>query len=71
MVIISALFSTFYSGEHRVTSSLIAVSQRIEIGLVERLLGAATGPCDGDVGYQPKKDFGSILDARISANFDY
>jgi hypothetical protein len=70
----SPLFSTYRSGENRVTSSLMAVFQRIEIGLVEQLLGAATGESAlSMVTYvnQPKKDFGSIPDAHIAANFDY
>lgn len=70
----SPLFSTYRSGENRVTSSLMAVFQRIEIELVERLLGAAIGESALEmVSYvnQPKKDFGSIPDAHISANFDY
>jgi hypothetical protein len=70
----SPLFSTYRSGENRVTSSLMAVFQRIEIGLVEQLLGAATGESAlSMVTYvnQPRKDFGSIPDAHVSANFDY
>lgn len=52
----------------------MAVFQRIEIGLVERLLGAATGESAlAMVTYvnQPKKDFSSIPDAYVSAHFDY
>jgi len=70
----SPLFSTYRSGENRVTSSLMAVFQRIESSLVERLLGAATGESALEmVTYlnQPKKDFDSIPDAYISAHFDY
>jgi hypothetical protein len=37
------LFSTYRAGENRVTSSILAVFQRIDLSLVERLLGEASG----------------------------
>ena len=37
------LFSTYRQGENRVTSSLLAVFERIDLSAVARLLGAATG----------------------------
>jgi hypothetical protein len=39
----NSLFSTYRQGENRVTSSMIAVFERLDVGLVERLLGAAGG----------------------------
>lgn len=40
---VSPLFSTYRAGENRVTSSLIAVLERIDLHLVERILSAAIG----------------------------
>ena len=37
------LFSTYRQGENRVTASMLAVFERIDLALVERLLGAASG----------------------------
>lgn len=39
----SPLFSTYRGGENRVTSSLIAVFERIDPRLVEQILAAAAG----------------------------
>jgi hypothetical protein len=37
------LFSTYRQGENRVTSSMLAVFERIDLSLLETLLGAAAG----------------------------
>lgn len=37
------LFSTYRQGENRVTASLLAVFQRIDLGFVEQLLARACG----------------------------
>lgn len=37
------LFSTYRQGENRVTSSILAVLERIDFGRVEELLAAASG----------------------------
>ena len=37
------LFSTYRGGENRVTSSLMAVFERIDLALVQELIEAATG----------------------------
>jgi len=74
MTIHNSLFSTYRQGENRVTSSVIAVFERIGLGLVERLLGAAAGESAlelvtfrNQVGRTP----GSVPDAEISANFRF
>jgi len=70
----NSLFSTYRQGENRVTSSMIAVFERIGLGLVERLLGAAAGESAlelvtfrNQVGRTP----GSVPDAEMSANFRF
>ena len=68
------LFSTYRQGENRVTSSMIAVFQRIDIGVVERLLGAASGESSLAIvtfANQVAGKQGSIPDAAITANCCY
>ncbi len=74
MATYNSLFSTYRQGENRVTSSMIAVFERIGLGLVERLLGAAAGESAlelvtfrNQVGRTP----GSVPDAEIAANFRF
>lgn len=68
------LFSTYRQGENRVTSSFLAVAERIDLSLLERLLGAASGETGAlqmvTFRNQPAGD-GSVPDARISARFSY
>ena len=68
------LFSSYRTGENRVTASILAVLERIDLGVVERLLSAATGEATLPlVSFQNQvaaKD-GSVPDAGISANFRY
>ena len=68
------LFSTYRQGENRVTASMLAVFERIDAGVVERLLAAASG--DSSVTFvtfanQVVGERGSIPDASISASFKY
>lgn len=68
------LFSTYRGGENRVTSSMIAVFQRLELSLLERLLGAVAQESALQlVSFvnQPSGSGASVPDARISAQFDY
>jgi hypothetical protein len=39
----SPLFSTYRQGENRVTSSMLAVFERLDMAVLEALLGAASG----------------------------
>ena len=68
------LFSSYRTGENRVTASIMAVLERIDLGVVERLLSAATGeanlPLVSFENQVAAKD-GSVPDAGISANFRY
>lgn len=69
-----ALFSTYRGGENRVTSSIIAVFQRLELSLLERLLGAVAQESALQlVAFvnQPAGVGASVPDARMSAQFDY
>jgi hypothetical protein len=68
------LFSTYRQGENRVTSSMVAVFERIDLSILETLLGAAIGEASLQlVSFvnQPLGKGGSVPDARISAQFAY
>ena len=70
----SPLFSTYRGGENRVTSSMMAVFQRLELSLLERLLGAVAQESALQlVAFvnQPAGAGASVPDARVSARFDY
>ncbi|WP_150244119.1 hypothetical protein [Nocardiopsis quinghaiensis] len=68
------LFSTYRQGENRVTSSMLAVFERIGLSLVEEILAKASGEATLETvtfTNQPKAGKGSVPDARISADFTY
>jgi hypothetical protein len=70
----SPLFSTYRGGENRVTSSMMAVFQRLELSLLERLLGAVAQESALQLvafANQPAGAGASVPDARMSARFDY
>lgn len=70
----SPLFSTYRGGENRVTSSMMAVFQRLELSLLERLLGAVAQESTLQLvafANQPAGAGASVPDARMSARFDY
>ncbi|HEY1774689.1 MAG TPA: hypothetical protein VGG41_00890 [Solirubrobacteraceae bacterium] len=70
----NALFSSYRAGENRVTASMLAVFERIDIGVVERLLAAATGESAlpfVSFANQIAAKAGSVPDASISASFRY
>lgn len=71
----NTLFSTSRQGENRVTSSMLAVFERIDLSLLETLLEAATGEAGAiqTVSFvnQPPGAGRSVPDARISASFAY
>ena len=43
LVVATSIFSSYRQGENRVTSTMLAVFERIGIGLVERIIAAAVG----------------------------
>src|ERR1700733_2571357 len=68
------LFSTYRQGENRVTSSMLAVFERIDLSVFESILSAATGETALSMvtfTNQPPGAGHSVPDARISASFAY
>lgn len=68
------LFSTYRQGENRVTSSMLAVFERIDLSILEALLTASTGEASLQlVSFvnQPVGKGASVPDARIAAHFAY
>jgi hypothetical protein len=68
------LLSSYRGGENRVTSSTMAVLERIDLALVQELLGAATGAGSelrGVVFENQVTGDGSVPDARISGRFSW
>jgi len=68
------LLSTYRQGENRVTSSILAVFERIDLSLLEAILAAAAGESSLQMvsfTNQPPSKGRSVPDARISANFAY
>lgn len=67
------LFSTYRQGENRVTASMLAVFERIDLALLERLLGAASGESELQMVSFTNQAAGdkSVPDASIEANFRY
>ena len=66
------LFSTYRSGENRVTASMLAVFERVGVDVVERILVSATGESSLTlVNFQNQVSRGSssVPDALISASF--
>lgn len=66
------LFSTYRSGENRVTSSTLAVFERVGLGIVTEILRTAAGLGDelrGVTFENQVQQPGSVPDARISAHF--
>jgi hypothetical protein len=71
----SPLFSIYRTGENRVTASMMAVFERIDLALVQELLETATGG-SGELPAvtfqnQVALDGYSVPDARISARFSW
>jgi len=70
----SSLFSTYRQGENRVTASMLAVFERIDVRVVERLLAASSGELSLDFvtfANQIARANGTVPDAIISASFKY
>jgi hypothetical protein len=65
------LFSTYRAGENRVTSSMLAVFERIDFGLVESILSAAESELQLLRFSNQVVGSESIPDAEISAAFRY
>jgi hypothetical protein len=67
------LFSTYRGGENRVTSSMLAVFERIDLSVLETILAAAAGEASLQMVSFTNQPPGkrSIPDARISARFAY
>lgn len=69
----SPLFSTYSQGENRVTSTILAVFERLSFTIVEQILQSIIEDSSIDLvsfKNQPKAD-DSIPDAQISASFSY
>ncbi len=70
----NTLFSTYRGGENRVTSSTMAVFERIDLALVQELLQSASGIGAELRGVSFENQVvgeGSVPDARISARFSW
>lgn len=70
----SPLFSTYRQGENRVTSSMLAVFERIDVGLVERVMAAASGEASLSIvqfANQVSGVGGTVPDAAITASCRY
>lgn len=69
------LFSTYRQGENRVTGSMIAVFERLDLGTLQTILAAASEDADLELvrfELQPTATGAqTVPDARISASFDY
>ncbi len=68
----SPLFSTYRQGENRVTASMLAVFERLDITVVERLLASASGEATLSLvtfSNQSSVGSGSVPDAVISGSF--
>jgi hypothetical protein len=68
------LFSTYRQGENRVTSSMLAVFERIDLSLLETILAAASGESSLQMvsfTNQPPGKGHSVPDALITARFGY
>lgn len=67
------LFSTYRQGENRVTSSILAVFERIDLSLLETILAAAAGEASLQMVSFTNQPPGrrSVPDARISVRFAY
>ena len=70
----SSIFSTYRGGENRVTSSMLAVFERVGLGITERVLANALGEAAfGLVSFasQPSAGGSGVPDAEIKARFRY
>jgi len=68
------LLSSYRAGENRVTSSTMAVFERVDLALVQELLGAASGAgaeLRGVTFENQVMGTGSVPDARISGRFSW
>lgn len=68
----SPLFSTYRTGENRVTSSMLAVFERVGFDILERVLRGAVGDSDLELvrfRNQVADEPGSVPDAQIQASF--
>lgn len=68
------LFSTYRTGENRVTASMLAVFERIDASILERLLAGSSEESSltfVKFANQPAEVEGTVPDAEISASFHY
>lgn len=68
------LFSTYSQGENRVTSSMLAVFERVGLSLTETILAWASGESTLETvlfANQYSTGEGTVPDARIAADFTY
>src|SRR4051794_40435659 len=71
---VNPLLSSYRAGENRVTSSTMAVFERIDLALVQDLLASASGAGDElrTVTFENQvPGYGSVPDARISGHFNW
>ena len=69
-----SIFSSYHGGENRVTSTMLAVFERLGLGLTERILAAATeDPSLGLASFsdQPSSGGAGVPDGEIRASFRY
>lgn len=68
------LLSSYRAGENRVTASMVAIFERIDLGLVEAILAAASGESSLQMvsfANQPNGKGASVPDALIKGHFAY
>jgi hypothetical protein len=70
----SNIFNTYQQGENRVTASMLAVFQRLNLGVLERLLASAAGETSlslVEFTSLPTDGSGVVPDAAIRGSFNY
>ena len=68
----SSIFSTYSTGENRVTASVLAVLRSLSLGRIERLLAAILGESEFELvrfQNQPSKGGAGVPDAIIHSSF--
>ncbi len=68
------IFATYRQGENRVTGSMLAVFERLEVGLLQRILGGMLEESTIEIveyRLQPGESDASVPDARMRASFEW
>ena len=69
-----SIFSTYRGGENRMTSSMLAVFQRVGLDITERILANAIGEAALELvtfASQPSAGSAGVPDAELKASFRY